>query len=83
MRKYWILIQEMDAFGHFAAYVVPVGAYENLASILKRYPDIMAANICPTRKEARTQAQILNDQWHYRGLYRWDHMEDGTTPAPF
>lgn len=28
-------------------------------------------------------ARLLNDDWHRRGVYKWDFMEDGTTPAPF
>lgn len=82
-KKFWLLIQEMDDFGHFAAYVRPVSTYENLASIIKAFPDNTTANIYPTKKEAAAQADALNRQWHERGLYKWDFMEDGTTPAPF
>lgn len=82
-KKFWILIQEMDAFGHYAAYVRPVSVCDNLISIFKRYPDHTTASIYPTKKEAYTQARVLNDDWHRRGVYKWDFMEDGTTPAPF
>lgn len=83
MRKFWILIQEMDDFGHFAAYVRPVQTYDNIAAIIRGYTRNATANIYPTKRDAYEAARILNDQWHRRGLYRWDYMEDGVTPAPF
>lgn len=82
-KKYWLLIQEVDAHGHFSAYVRPVCGCDNLVSILKAFPDTTTANIYPSKKAAAEVAQIYNESWHTRGLYKWDYMEDGTTPAPF
>lgn len=83
MQKFWILIQEMDDFGHFAAYVRPVRTYENIISIFSNFPANTTANIYPTKKEAFSTAEILNDGYRSRGIYKWDYMEDGITPAPF
>lgn len=80
--KYWLLIQEKDAFGHFAAYVRPVFGSDNLVSLCKSFSDTTYANIYPTKKAASGAAQALNQDWHERGVYTWDYMEDGT-PAPF
>lgn len=82
-KKFWLLVQEMDAFGHFAAYVRPVSGSDNLVSLFKAFPDTNTANIYPTKKAASNAAQALNQGWHERGVYKWDYMEDGTSPAPF
>lgn len=82
-KKFWILIQETDEHGHHAAYISPVTSSDNIASICKALPSSAAANIYPTKKAADNIARLLNDDWHRRGVYKWDFMEDGTTPAPF
>lgn len=83
MKNNYILIQEMDDFGHFYAWVRIIKPYDNLKKILDYSDDVKAANMYPTKKEAYAQAQALNQQWHERGVYKWDFMEDGVTPAPF
>lgn len=83
MRKFWILIQETDEHGHHAAYIRPVTTSDNIVSICKALPNSAAANIYPTKKAADNIARLLNDDWHRRGVYKWDFMEDGITPAPF
>ena len=82
-KKYWLLIQETDEHGHPAAYIRPVTSSDNIASICKALPSSAAANIHPTKKAADNIARLLNDEWHTRGVYKWDFMEDGITPAPF
>ena len=82
-KKYWLLIQETDEHGHHAAYIRPVTSSDNIANICKALPSSAAANIYPTKKAADNIARLLNDDWHRRGVYKWDFMEDGTTPAPF
>ena len=81
--KFWVLVQEMDDFGHFAAYVRPVSSSDNLILLFKAFPDTTTANIYPTKKAACNMARALNQGYHARGVYKWDFMEDGITPAPF
>ena len=83
MRKYWILIHEILPTGLLDAYVVPVDSSSNIKAILDGCPNAYAVNICDTKRDAHTQAQTLRDRWRSMGCWRWDYMEDGTTPAPF
>lgn len=82
-KKYWLLIQETDEHGHHAAYIRPVTTSANIVAICKDMPSGTAANIYPTKKAADNIARMLNDEWHTLGVYKWDFMEDGITPAPF
>lgn len=83
MRKFWILIQETYEHGHHAAYIRPVTSSDNLVSIIKSLPGNASANVYSTKKEADNVCRMLNNEWHRRGVYKWDFMEDGITPAPF
>lgn len=83
MRKFWILIQETDEHGHHAAYIRPVTSSDNLASIIKSLPGNVSANVYSTKKEPDQICRMLNNEWHRQGVFKWDFMEDGKTPAPF
>lgn len=83
MKKFWILIQETDEHGHHAAYIRPVISSDNLVSIIKSLPGNASANIYSTKKEPDHICRMLNNEWHRQGVFKWDFMEDGKTPAPF
>ena len=83
MVKFWILIQETDEHGHHAAYIRPVTSSDNLVSIIKSLHGNAAANVYSTKKEPDQICRMLNNEWHRQGVFKWDFMEDGKTPAPF
>lgn len=82
-KKFWILIQETDEHGHHAAYIRPVTSSDNLVSIIKSLPGNVSANVYSTKKEPDQICRMLNNEWHRQGVFKWDFMEDGITPAPF
>ncbi len=82
-KKFWILIQETDEHGHHAAYIRPVTSSDNLVSIIKSLPGNASANVYGTKKEPDQICRMLNNEWHRQGVFKWDFMEDGKTPAPF
>ena len=82
-KKFWILIQETDEHGHHAAYIRPVTSSDNLVSIIKSLPGNASANVYSTKKEPDQICRMLNNEWHRQGVFKWDFMEDGNTPAPF
>lgn len=79
MKKFYLLIQEQDEHGHFSAWIRPVTSADNIAGI----PDIMAATIYPTKKEAARICDMIIKCWQQDGVYKFDYMPDGVTPAPF
>ena len=83
MGKFWILIQETDEHGHHAAYIRPVTSSDNLVSIIKSLPGNAFANVYGTKKEPNQICRMLNNEWHRQGVFKWNFMEDGKTPAPF
>lgn len=83
MRKFWILIQETDEHRHHAAYIRPVTPSDNLVSIIKSLPGNASVNVYGTKKEPDHICRMLNNGWHRQGVFKWDFMEDGKTPAPF
>lgn len=82
MKKFYLLIQQKDKYDHFCAWVRPVTNSDNIAAVIRGMTDAIAVNIYPTKKEAARVCDMLNKYWHEDGVYTWDYMEDGTTPAP-
>ena len=83
MKKFYLLIQDKDKHGHFSAWIRPVTNSDNIAAIIAGIPDIMAANIYPTKKEAARVCDMIIKYWQQDGVYKFDYMPDGVTPAPF
>jgi hypothetical protein len=83
MKKYWLLIIETDAHSHKAARVHGITESVNLVAYVASLPKFTTVNICPSQKAARDTAERLNHYFHIDGEYKYDFMDDGTTPAPF
>lgn len=57
------------------AYVLPVSEKNNLCTYLAEHQNIVAANLCPTRKEAKSLVIFWNDCFRQNGTYMFDTKE--------
>ena len=78
--NHYIVVQINENDKNYA-YMIRCSGSDNLLSKLA-IKNIVAANICPTKKAARALAAFWNDCFKQNGTYMFDTMPDGS-PAPF
>ena len=79
-RNYYIAVQINENGRNYACMLRYTGT-DNLLPVLK-IKNIVAANICPTKKAARALVPFWNDCFKNNGTFLFDVMPDGS-PAPF
>lgn len=78
--NFYIAVQ-IEENGKFYAYMIRCTGSDNLLSKLS-IKNIIAANICPTKKAARALVTFWNDLFKQNNTYLFDTMPDGS-PTPF
>lgn len=59
MRYFWLIVQTKNKKGLFYPYAVRVSPSDNLTAVLAKIPDLIAANIAPTKKAAAASVEAL------------------------
>ena len=71
MKNYYFVINTSENGKNFAS-VAKASAHENVLSVFDRIPNIITANICPTKKYAEDLAAYWNECYKKNGTYLFD-----------
>ena len=74
MKRFYIAAFDSEN-GKNYAYVLPVSEKNNLCTYLAEHKNIVAANLCPTRKKAADLVIFWNDCFRQNGTYMFDPKE--------
>lgn len=73
---FWLLIQTKDENGLFYPYLRRVSTSDNIKAILGGIPDLMAANIAPTKKAAEAWVDTLRATHRAQGNLKFEQPDD-------
>lgn len=68
MRKTYIAAQAQEN-GKLYAYAIPVAENTNILSVIARHKNLIAANICETKKRANEFVNLWNNQAKQNGCF--------------
>ena len=75
MKYFWLVIDTLDGQGKRYAYAQRVSEKANLAYYFSRTPEMVTANLCPTKTRACQIAKIWNHQHKINGVYAFEEPQ--------